>query len=98
MIDFKSSFERYLKDAGYQHIIINDIQFKKNRAALQSRQKDLKNKGKGNKPNAAPCLTDEEQNELFIKSQLGSNSPQAIINSLWLHNTIHFGLRGVDEH
>ena len=33
-----------------------------------------------------------------MKRQLGSHSPMAMINALWLNNTTHFGLRGVEKH
>ena len=58
----------------------------------------MKKEGGGNRPNAAPSLTDDEIMSLYQKYQLGQHSPQALINTLWLNNTIHFGLRGVDEH
>ena len=48
---FIASFERYLKKKNYGHSIIKDLQFEKTRKALSSKQKDLKRKGKGNKPN-----------------------------------------------
>jgi hypothetical protein len=94
----QGSFERHLKESGYTTSIISDIQFEKSRSALASKQKQLKKKGKGNKPKAAQALTDEERNTLYISRQLGTHSPMALINTLWLNMTIHFGLRGVDEH
>lgn len=35
---------------------------------------------------------------LWEKQQLGSDTPDSIINTLWFYNTVHFGLRGSDEH
>ena len=96
--DMQSSFERYLREKGYKHSIISDRDFEKSRRTLIAKQKELKKAGKGNKPQAAQALTDEERNTLYIKRQLGKHGPQAIINTMWLNNTIHFGLRGVDEH
>jgi hypothetical protein len=96
--NMQGSFERYLKQSGYQTSIITSILFEKSRSALASKQKELKKKGKGNKPKAAQTLTDEERDNLYNRKQLGCHSPQALINTLWLNFTIHFGLRGVDEH
>jgi len=96
--DMLGSFERHLREKGYQTSIITDIAFDKCRRSLQSKQKELKKQGKGNKPNKAATLTDQEKEKLYVSRQLGDHIPQAIINTLWLNNTIHFGLRGVDEH
>jgi len=63
----QSSFERHLKEKGYQHSIITDILFAKSRQSLVSKQKVLKKQGKGNRPQAALALTDEERNTLYIK-------------------------------
>ena len=54
-----ASFERYLKKKNYGFSIMKDAEFEQARKALQSKQKDLKQKGKGNKPNASVALTEE---------------------------------------
>ena len=58
----------------------------------------MKKAGLGNKPQAAEALTEIERDTLYQRSQLGTHRPQAVMNALWLNNTIHFGLRGIDEH
>ena len=58
---------------------------------------DLKAKGFENKPVTSDCLTDEEIEKLYASKCLGIESPQAVINTLWLNSTIHFGLRGGKE-
>ena len=35
---------------------------------------------------------------LYEKGLLGASSPEAILNTLWLNNSLHFGLRGIKEH
>ena len=92
------SFERHLKKQGYSASIINDLVFEKTRKVLQSKQKQLKKQGKGNKPKASVALTSEEINILYEKGLLGMSSPEALLNTLWLNNTLHFGLRGCKEH
>lgn len=58
---------------------------------------NLKRKlGKGSKPNAAKALSDEEVNILYEKNLLGI--AEALLNTLWLLNSVHFGLRGCEEH
>ena len=93
-----ASFERHLKKQGYSASIINDLVFEKTRKVLQSKQKQLKKQGKGNKPKASVALTSEELKILYEKSLLGMCSPEALLNTLWLNNTLHFGLRGCKEH
>ena len=53
---FFTSFEHHLKKKIYGLCLMKDIQFKQTRIALQSKQRDLKQKGKGNKPNASAAL------------------------------------------
>ena len=55
-----ASFERHLKRKSYPVSIINDLAFEKLRKTLQSKQKQLKKQGRGNKPNASVALTEDE--------------------------------------
>ena len=93
-----ASFERYLKKKNYGFSIMKDAEFEQANKALQSKQKDLKQKGKGNKPNASVALTEEEIKLLYEKELLGTSTPEALLNTIWFNNTIHFGLRGCKEH
>ena len=73
---------------------MKDVQSEQTRKALQSKQRDLKRKGKGNKPNASAALSEEVIQVLYEKDLLGSSTAEALLNSVWFNNTIHFGLRG----
>ena len=73
---------------------MKDVQFEQTRKALQSKQRDLKRKGIGNKPNASAPLSEEDIQVLFEKDLLGSSTVEAV----WFNNTIHFGLLGCEEH
>lgn len=95
---FISSFDRYLRKKDYPTTIMEGHEFRKARDILVAKQKELKKEGKGNKPNAARNLTDEEVDILFSKNLLGCSTPEALINTLWLNNTQYFGLRGCKEH
>ena len=70
-----ASFERHLKRKSYPVSIINDLAFEKLRKTLQSKQKQLKKQGRGNKPNASVALTEDEIKPLFDKGLLGVSSP-----------------------
>ena len=95
---FISSFDRYLRRKRYPTTIIDGQEFRKTRETLVAKQKELKKAGKGNKTKAARALTDEEADILYGKELLGLSSPESLVNTLWLNNTQHFGLRGCQEH
>ena len=54
------SFQQYLKKKNCVFSIMKDAEFEQARKALQSKQKDLMQKGKVNKLNASVALTEEE--------------------------------------
>ncbi len=57
-----------------------------------------KRTGKGNKPLTAQALSDDDINILYNKDLLGVVKEEALLNTLWLLNSLHFGLCGCDEH
>ena len=63
----------------------------------QKKQKQLKAIGKGNKPNSADALSDEETEEFYRVGVLGNNTPRALLNTVWMNNCIHFGMRPGQE-
>ena len=89
---FFASFDRHLKKKNCGLCLMKDVQFEQTRKALQSKQRDLKLKGRGNKPNASSALSEEDIQVLYEKDLLGSST------AVWFNNTIHFGLRGCKEH
>ncbi|XP_073248879.1 uncharacterized protein KIAA1958-like [Porites lutea] len=93
-----ASFERYLKKKNYGYSIMRDVEFEKARTALKSKQRDLKKKGKGDKPNASVPLTEDDIKLLYDKGLLGKSTPEALLNTVWFNNTVYFGLRGCKEH
>ena len=52
----------------------------------------------GHRPNKALAISKREEEILWKSGQLASETPQAIINTLWFYLTQHFGLRGRQEH
>ena len=91
-----ASFNRHFKEQKYPGSIIEGAEFEQTRKCLEARSKQLKKQGKGNKPNAAQALTDDEVNILFEQNLLGISSAEALSNTLWFFNTVHFGL--ITEH
>ena len=83
-----ASVERHLKKNCYPASVFSDRQFELTRRCLQSNQKELKKAGRGNKDKAAAPLTDQEIDVLDEKNLLGLSSGEALLNTLWLNNTI----------
>ena len=95
---FISSFNRFLRKINYPTTIIEGDEFRKTRECLPAKQRELKKEGKGNKPNAAEALTDEEVDILYGLNLLGSANGKALLNTVWLNNMQHFGLSRCQEH
>jgi len=88
-----ASFERHLTKQGYSASIINDL------VLVNPSKNSLRSKENGiSRPEASVALTSEEIKILYEKGLLGMCSPEALLNTLWLNNTLHFGLRGCKEH
>ena len=95
---FIASFNRHLKNVKYSKSIVEDREFEQTRKALDARSKLLKKEGRGNRPFAAEAISDDEVSVLYESNILGISNAEALINTVWLMNSIHFGLRGCDEH
>ena len=84
-----SSFNRHLKECKYPVSVIEDVAFERARKCLEAKTKQLKKEGKGNRPNAAEALSDDEISILYEKNLLGISNGEALINTLWLLNSLH---------
>ena len=65
------------------------------RKALKSKQVPLRKFAKGTYPKGP---TDDKIDQLYEVRLLGKHNPASILNTLWLDNKVHFGLRSVIEH
>ena len=65
---------------------MKNVQFEQTRKALQSKQRDLKREGMGNKPNASAALNEEDIQVLFEKDLFGSSTAEALLNTVWFNN------------
>ncbi|XP_070549668.1 uncharacterized protein [Ptychodera flava] len=72
LTNYQRGIDRFLQDSGYGHSIIRDKEFEKSRKCLAAKRVSLKKQGKGNKPNAAERLTDEEIKILTEQGIIGS--------------------------
>ncbi|XP_060566151.1 uncharacterized protein LOC132725108 [Ruditapes philippinarum] len=90
---FIGSVDRHLKAAESTVSIFKDKEFAKTRAILKRKQQQLKKLGLGNKPHAAEALDEEMIGKMYECGTLGTKTPKALIHSLWLICTSHFGMR-----
>ena len=95
LILFQRSFDRYLRQHGKNYNIIQDKIFESSR---ESKRKQLRLSGKGTRPNKALDLTNDELEKFWSEKQLGDHSPEALLRTVWLNITMHFGWRAHDEH
>uniref|UniRef100_A0A8W8MMW5 ZMYM2-like/QRICH1 C-terminal domain-containing protein n=1 Tax=Magallana gigas TaxID=29159 RepID=A0A8W8MMW5_MAGGI len=95
-----SNIDRALRRHRYEVSIMQspDNIFTATKQALKAKQKDLKQKGKGNRPQKADPLSDDDINIFYDSGVLGVTSPQSLLNTVWFNNAIHLGLCGHQEH
>jgi hypothetical protein len=94
LTSYHRSIDRYLRGKKYQFSLVNDKEFAISRTGLNSKRKELKQKRKGARPNAAEPLTKSEEKVLKEKGCIGLHSPEALLNKMWLQNTMMCGIRG----
>ena len=83
---FLQSVDRYLRKKGCTFSLLNDKEFCEVQDILKKKQKQLKAIGKGNKPNSADALTDEEIEEFYRAGVLRNKTPRALLNTVWVKN------------
>ena len=98
LTSFQRSFDRHLRDMGKSYSILTDKAFSKSRVTLEAKRKQLRLAGKGGHPNKALGLNKDEIEKLWREKQLGDHSPDGLVRTVWLNNTMHFGWRARDEH
>ncbi|VDH96491.1 Hypothetical predicted protein, partial [Mytilus galloprovincialis] len=93
----QSSIHIYLNEKS-NISILKDKEFAHSRNVLGAKRKALKGKGLGNKKRRADPFTSDEIDSLFNKNLLGISNPEALTNTVWLNNSLHFGMRSRQEH
>lgn len=93
-----ASLDRHLKEAGSSISIAKDREFVNSRKVLEGKARFLREQGYGKRPRASKALTTEDEELLWSKGLLGSQSPKSLITTMWFLLTQHSGLRGCQEH
>lgn len=94
----QAGLDRHLKEKGYKYSLLTHREFSTSRSVLEGKAKLLREEGRGKRPNKSCSVSKEEVEKLWESRQFGCHSPQALINTLWWLFTLHFGLRGRQEH
>ena len=95
---FQRSIQRYLNDKNSSTNIMKDQEFTKSREVLSARKRDLVvSNAKGNRPQAARELTEDEEDLLFENGQFGEDDPEVLQCTVWWMLSLHFGFRVRDE-
>lgn len=97
MRGFIASVDRYLKKFRYSESVIKWSNFANTRDVLKLKQKKLKRLAKGNKPQEAATLSDNEITALFTLKVIGIHSAEALLNILCFNDCLYFGLTGGKE-
>ena len=89
---FIQSIDQHLCKNNYGFSVLNDKEFHEVQDILK-KQKQLKSIRKGNRPNAADPLSDEDIDTFYSRKVLRIHSPRALLNTLWMNNCTFFGMR-----
>ena len=85
LASMQAGIDRYLKENNYHVSIIRDRVFSTSRAVLEGKCKNLREHGKGKRPNKSNSLSESEVNILWECGQLGTPSLLSLINTIcWL--------------
>ena len=93
------SIERYLKEQDYDDWkITSSPAFALMQDVLKAKLTVSKASGKGNRPQRAMPLTDDDEEKLWSSKAFGLHHPMALLRVLFWYFTMLFGLRGRNEH
>lgn len=85
LLAMQASVQRYLRDNNYQSNIKTDSKFRHSREVLAAKMKELKQLGKGNRPQASESFTSEELTVLKSQNLLGTSKLQfeLVLKKYW---------------
>ena len=92
-------FKRHFEANGKHNINpLSNEEFGNFRRTLDAEMQRLHRKGLGTQPKQAEPITEDEESRLWRSGQLGKQSSQALLNTVYYYNCKMFGLRSQDEH
>jgi hypothetical protein len=97
LTSYHRAIGRKLDEILYGYDLNKSVEFKTSKKVLDARKRELKQCGKGNRPNKAEPLTEADEERLWETGQMGLHTPESLFNMVWYHNTKLFGFRGSHE-
>ena len=77
---------------------LSNEEFGNFRRTLDAEMQRLHRKGLGTQPKQAEPITEDEESKLWRSGELGKQSSQALLNTVYYYNCKMFGLRSQNEH
>ena len=93
-----AALDRHLQSGGRSFSICRDKEFRSSRSVLEGIARQLRQSGKGNLPNRARSLTNDEIDQLWNSGVLGTHNPRALINTVFITTCMGFAMRGREKH
>ena len=97
LTSFHRSINRKLEEFGYPYSLVDSKEFKLSKKVLESKRRELKQKGMGNRKNVAQVIDEDMEEKLWETKQLGDETAQSLQNTVWYFNAKLLGFRGVQE-
>ena len=97
LTSFHRSIARYLQTIGYEYDIVKSSVFHTSKKVLEMGRRELKQSGKGNRPNRAESLSAEQEDRLWLTGQLGTGSVETVQNTQWYFVTKLLGFNSSHE-
>ena len=91
------SIDRYLRESDYEVNIQRSPLFKSAQETGKAKKAFLKSLGKGNCPNKAQALTEQEIEILWTKNGFNYDDPDCLLAAIWFLLALNFGLKGSHE-
>ena len=93
-----AGLQRHLRGQGKQVDLLHGAEFASFQASLDGEMKRLQAKGLGSTKRQADIITEEEEDILWEKGQLGDSQPHQLLNTIIFYCGLHFALRSGKEH
>ena len=98
LANMQAALDRRLREADYMYSLLTSRHFLNSRNVLEGKARLLREQGRDKRPSKSSSLSNGKIEQLWQSGQFGYHSPMALINTLRCLFTLHFGLRGHQEH
>ena len=95
---FFQSIHRHLTACGYPYNIVKSKQFLPVRKKMRQRMQEITESGNIAAEKPIRSMDEPDFEALYDRKQLGAHSAQAIINTMWIFNTMYFGIKSASQH